>query len=631
MELVVPQWENNDSSSWVAGGMPYGEGENYGSPGRRNDAFSGIAQASMNEYDFSYVTEGEEDMTTFWINNNGVAELQVSDISTATEVFSVAPAMATIAMGDSVEIEIVFLPPAVGAYMDTISILSNDPYSPLITISLMGSGINESADITVTDGEIDSLSVFNFPFTRVNESFTATLYAVNIGSPDLEVEEIYIDGDDEFSTAGQASILSFMDTLEIPITFYPTVTGAYTANLILGSNDPDEGVYTVALFGESAEHIILSVPTFYETIQSAIIAAYPEDTVEVGTGTYEENLHLLDKNLVLRSLGGADSTLVEGDGTGSVLTIAGGQTNLTKIYGFTLTGGGGAKGGGLRIDSSSSPDLRDLIIVDNDAGEGGGIYIESSSPTFMNVSIQYNDATSDGGGMAIRDFSNPIFNYLIIAGNDGDNGAGILVRDNSNPVFNHVTVADNEAQSDGGAFYIRGGSHPQITNSILWNNGTEAIYFSSAGSASEITFNYSILDGGEADIATNGSTVNWGTGNLENDPLFANVYQLQWGSPAIDAGDPNSPVDPDGTLPDMGVLYYNQTYQPPDPPLGLSYVPGAGQVELSWSANMEADLTHYILYKGQETDALDSLTLIQAPTANYVDTALDPTVINYYA
>ncbi|HIA94801.1 MAG TPA: choice-of-anchor D domain-containing protein, partial [Candidatus Marinimicrobia bacterium] len=367
MELVVPQWENNDSSSWVAGGLPYGDGDNYGSPGRRNDAFSGIVQASMNEYDFSYVMEGEEATTSFWISNNGVAELQVSDISTATEVFSVAPAMATIAMGDSVEIEIVFLPPAVGAYMDTISVLSNDPYSPLITISLMGSGINESADITVTDGEIDSLSVFNFPFTRVNESFTATLYAVNIGSPDLEVEEIYIDGDDEFSTAGQASILSFMDTLEIPITFYPTVTGAYTANLILGSNDPDEGVYTVALFGESAEHIILSVPTFYETIQSAIIAAYPEDTVEVGTGTYEENLHLLDKNLVLRSLGGPDSTLVEGDGTGSVLTIAGGQTNLTKFYGFTLTGGGGAAGGGLRIDSSSSPDLRDLIIVDNDA------------------------------------------------------------------------------------------------------------------------------------------------------------------------------------------------------------------------------------------------------------------------
>ena len=213
MELVVPQWENNDSSSWVAGGLPYGDGDNYGSPGRRNDAFSGSVQASMNEYDFSYVMEGEEATTSFWISNNGVAELQVSDISTATEVFSVAPAMATIAMGDSVEIEIVFLPPAVGAYMDTISVLSNDPYSPLFTISLMGSGINESADITVTDGEIDSLSVFNFPFTRVNESFTATLYAVNIGSPDLEVEEIYIDGDDEFSTAGQASILSFMDTL----------------------------------------------------------------------------------------------------------------------------------------------------------------------------------------------------------------------------------------------------------------------------------------------------------------------------------------------------------------------------------------------------------------------------------
>ncbi|HIF81112.1 MAG TPA: hypothetical protein EYQ05_11195, partial [Gammaproteobacteria bacterium] len=371
--------------------------------------------------------------------------------------------MATIAMGDSVEIEIVFLPPAVGAYMDTISVLSNDPYSPLITISLMGSGITEFADITVTDGENDSVSFFNFPLTRVNESFTATLYVVNIGSPDLEIETPFITGDGAFSTAGQASFLSFMDTLEIPITFSPTAIGAYTANLILGSSDPDEGVYTVALYGEAAEHIILSVPTFYVTIQEAIIAALPEDTVEVGSGTYEESIHLLDKNLVLRSIDGPDSTLVEGDGTGSVLTIAGGQSNLTRVSGFTFTGGGGATGGGIRIDSSSSPVLQNLIIVDNDATEdGGGVYIESSSPTFINVSIQYNDAVGDGGGIAIRDNANPIFNYLIIAGNDGDNGAGIFVRENSDPVFNHVTIADNEAQSDGGAIYIRNGSNIQL-------------------------------------------------------------------------------------------------------------------------------------------------------------------------
>ena len=175
--------------------------------------------------------------------------------------------------------------------------------------------------------------------------------------------------------------------------------------------------------------------------------------------------------------------------------------------------------------------------MNNDADEGAGVYIESSSPTLMNVSIQNNNATGDGGGMAIRDNSNPILNYIIITGNDGDNGAGVLVRDNSAPVFNNLTLADNEAGTNGDALYIRNGSNPQVTNSIFWNNGEESIYFSPTGSASWITVDYSILDGGESDIFTNDNgTVNWGTGNLEDDPLFANVYLLQWPSPAIAAG-----------------------------------------------------------------------------------------------
>ncbi|MCS5584177.1 MAG: choice-of-anchor D domain-containing protein, partial [Pseudomonadales bacterium] len=631
MELIVPQWDNNDSLSWAAAGIPYGDGDNFGSPGRRNDAYSGVVDVSIDTIDFSYVMETEEATTSFWISNNGVAELQVSEISTGTAIFSVDTSQATIAMGDSTEIVVLFMPPNVGEYVDTVSVISNDPYSPLVTIGLMGSGINQSADILVTDGETDSLSVFNFPFTRTNESVSDTLYAVNIGFPALEFESPSITGDGAFSTTGQSSVLSFMDTLEIPITFSPTATGAYNGTLILGSNDPDEGVYNVALFGESAEHIILAVPTFYATIQEAIIAAYPEDTVEVLSGTYEESLDLLDKDLVLRSVAGSDSTLIEGDGTVPVLTISGGQSNLTMVSGFTLIGGGGAEGGGIRIDSSSAPDVADMNIAENDADEGGGIYIGSSSPTMVNVTIQNNDATGDGGGLMIRDNASPILNYLTIAGNGSDDGGGIYVRDNSSPVFDHLTLAGNESSGNGGAIYTRTGSHPQLVNSIVWDNGEEAIYFASTGSSSQISVDYSIVEGGVAGIAANGSTVNWGTGNLEDDPMLDPDINLQWGSPAIDAGDPSGDPDPDGTVTDMGALYYDQTFQPPNPPLGLAYAPGSGEVSLSWTANEETDLTHYVVYKGPAPDALDSLAVVTAPTAEYVDTALDPTVINYYA
>ena len=52
-----------------------------------------------------------------------------------------------------------------------------------------------------------------------------------------------------------------------------------------------------------------------------------------------------------------------------------------------------------------------------------------------------------------------------------------------------------------------------------------------------------------------------GVGEKSVNPLFVNFlnsdFHLLPGSPCIDAGDPSSPNDPDGTIADMGAYYYN--------------------------------------------------------------------------
>ena len=54
----------------------------------------------------------------------------------------------------------------------------------------------------------------------------------------------------------------------------------------------------------------------------------------------------------------------------------------------------------------------------------------------------------------------------------------------------------------------------------------------------------------------------FGEGNIDADPQFTDPengdFSLQSNSPCIDAGDPNSPLDPDGTRADMGAYYYHQ-------------------------------------------------------------------------
>lgn len=96
----------------------------------------------------------------------------------------------------------------------------------------------------------------------------------------------------------------------------------------------------------------------------------------------------------------------------------------------------------------------------------------------------------------------------------------------------------------------------EITNTIMY----KANQNSCSGTAPDIS--YSLFSG------YNGA---WGgpisgqlhtKGNMDRDPLFVDPangdYRLQEGSPCIDAGDPNSPKDPDGTVADIGFYYYSQ-------------------------------------------------------------------------
>ena len=94
-----------------------------------------------------------------------------------------------------------------------------------------------------------------------------------------------------------------------------------------------------------------------------------------------------------------------------------------------------------------------------------------------------------------------------------------------------------------------GGGHATIENTIL-SNSVEKVF--EVDQLSDYTVNFSLC---------NTETIA-GTGNIAADPQFVapadSVFLLQPGSPCIDAGDPESPFDPDGTRTDMGAFFFNQ-------------------------------------------------------------------------
>ena len=180
----------------------------------------------------------------------------------------------------------------------------------------------------------------------------------------------------------------------------------------------------------------------YMSIQATIDIASAGDTIIVWPGTYYENITLKDGVDVTSEMG-PNSTFIDGDGSGTVVTASGIGAG-TRFEGFWIKNGDAdGNGGGMRIVNNSSLTVEHCFFINNDADDyGGGIYVNNSSPTLRFCTINDNDAYH-GGGL-----------YCI-------NG--------SDPVLTNCFFNDNEATYFGGGMFIRGGSST-MTNCYFEGN-----------------------------------------------------------------------------------------------------------------------------------------------------------------
>jgi hypothetical protein len=152
----------------------------------------------------------------------------------------------------------------------------------------------------------------------------------------------------------------------------------------------------------------------FTTIQEGINASVNSDTVLVYPGIYFENIDFIGKDITVASLllttgeeSYIDSTIIDGNHQGSVVTFENNETNNAVLMGFTIQNGSGTSttiytnyGGGIFINFSS-PTLKYLIIKHNQARKGGGISFSSSDAYLEAVTIKENHAFYHAGGIEI--------------------------------------------------------------------------------------------------------------------------------------------------------------------------------------------------------------------------------------
>jgi parallel beta-helix repeat protein len=309
----------------------------------------------------------------------------------------------------------------------------------------------------------------------------------------------------------------------------------------------------LAVLSAPALGATIYVPDDHAAIQGAIVASGNGDTIIVRPGTYVENIDFLGKGITVLSERGPAVTVIDGNRAGSVVNFPNVTDEFSVLEGFHITNGLSQGGGG--IDSfDSSPTIRGNWITDNvSLGEGGGIYSYGpcSSPTVIG-NIFSNNRAVRGGAISVNGGWPKVLNNFVLENTASSEGGGFYCYDSCNgPVVTGNTFCGNTAAAGGGIFATHN-AIMNITNTILWNDSAPVapeIWLGSAMAPSTLSISHSDVAGGPAAVHVEaGSTLVWGAGMIDADPLFADPargdFHLTWNSPCRDAGDSGAPLIP---------------------------------------------------------------------------------------
>ncbi len=336
-------------------------------------------------------------------------------------------------------------------------------------------------------------------------------------------------------------------------------------------------------FGSAWARVIY-VPADYPSIQGGIYASNDDDTVLVAPGLYAEHISFLGRNIVVKSESGPDSTILQRlRSYEPIVSIVSNEGNTAVFEGFTVRNSTHAPG--IMIENSRPRIIGNIFKNNSNDEHGGAIMSMFGYPFITENYFEDNISTMLGGGAIFVYQGDGVISHNTFYHNRAPehHGGGIHIFQSEKSIVHHNLFYQNSCLSLGGAFVFSVCTHGLAYNNtvvensdieahgagitvwysdschvynniIVQNNGIGLYSYPVNNSVAEYndvwtnTINYQGIDPQEGSISVNPEFIG-------GDPFS---FHLNSTSPCIDAGDPASSMDPDGTIADLGAFYYDQ-------------------------------------------------------------------------
>ena len=203
--------------------------------------------------DFGEMYDGGQADGVVVIHNEGLAALTTDDIVVDGHGFRISDEVEVgqvIQPGEFYEVPVMFLPDDAGEFNGTLTVWSDDPYNPVVSVALLGNGYFLPPEIEV------SVEAIDFGGVVVGDIPTIEFTIFNSGQLPLVVDAIITDGQ-YFAANQEGGVEIGRDgELVVEVTFAPEFRGDYAGTITIISNDDETPEVIVALSGIGLAPII---------------------------------------------------------------------------------------------------------------------------------------------------------------------------------------------------------------------------------------------------------------------------------------------------------------------------------------------------------------------------------------